>query len=509
MDVSGPLEFFDFDKAEQPLHRLPLTCQKEYITKYLEGLNAKTVIVEPCYFDKDYLDEFSYFYSRSSQGYRNVCKRLHFFRNSPVTRSDLTSAASDDQEKLSVLKANYLGFIVLRPIAVAPFGRTVLALYDDTNLSEPRVTTPARKYTVSLSGIELEVDGLAWQQQDTGVAACATIGLWTMFHSSAFDEHHSIPTTAEITESARVFGRRAFPSTGLTLEQIMEAIHKQDLNPIAVSGDLATNQGRFFSKERFANNVAAFVRSGYPILIAGNYEGHGGHALCIVGFRDKFPENVVPGTYTMADKDIEYVYVHDDNYGPNIRFKIEEGSNKEAVLVSSPPDYVGPNRPGPTLKFTPHTIVAATHQDVRISADELFDKGVQTTHHVVNFITHICKAIGAPLPAFIFSPRFIILRDYFKYELAKALSGTDLGRVRLLLHEQAPPMSLHLGVIRIGSLDKPLLMDLLYDTTDSGRNMSSFVCVIYDKAIYNLLSQLGPDLIEKDLGLPRHIIPAF
>ena len=31
---------------------------------------------------------------------------------------------------------------------------------------------------------------LAWQQQDRGVSACATIAIWTMLHSSAFHERH-------------------------------------------------------------------------------------------------------------------------------------------------------------------------------------------------------------------------------------------------------------------------------------------------------------------------------
>ena len=513
MDVSGDLLFLDFDHENQPLRLLPDTAQSQYINKYLIGLRASSVIVEPCYFDKDYLDEFSSFYARCSQGYKNVCQRVHLFGPETISKDDFYLAASNDEALQKKLNENYLGFVVLRPIPVAPFGRTVLALYPDRDSSQPRITTPARLYKTHVAGVTLEIEGLAWQQQDTGVAACATVSLWTMFHSSAYDEHHAIPTTADITKSARKFGSRPFPSVGLTLEQIMEAINQQNLNPIAVSGDksdLPSNGlGHPFSKERFANNVAAFVRSGYPLLLAGHYEGGGGHAICIVGFRDKAVTPGESGKYRMADQDVEYIYAHDDNFGPNLRFRIEQGPNGEALMVSSPPDYTSDGLPQPPRVFRPYNLIAAVNEDVRVSADELFTKGLQSTNAIVKLISNLYQMNNALPPSFTFSPRFILLHDYFDQELSKTLSGQALGSARIALQEKVPPMSLHLGVIRVGTGSGHLVMDILFDTTDSGRSIPSFANIIYDKQLFRYLDSLEPEQIEQYLGLSRYLVPAF
>jgi hypothetical protein len=524
MRISGNLEFYGFRDQEQPLNYLSETPQKQYLIQYLADLDVGSTVVEPSYFDKDYLDEFSVYYSRSSQCYVNICRRVHFFSGEPVSREQVRLAASGDLNALESLQDRYCGFIVLRPIPIAPLGRTVLKLYPDRTPGQPRITTPSRRYKANITGIELSVDGLAWQQQDTGVAACATVSLWTMLHSSAYDEHHSIPTTAQITQSAQSFGRRPFPSTGLTLEQILEAIHKQNLNPIAVSGDSLANPpipalGRLFSKDRFANNVAAFVRSGYPVLVVGHYEGSSGHAICIGGFRDRTPDGGAPGSLTMADKDIDYVYIHDDNKGPNIRFKIESGEQGQAKLVSSPPEYLESEQEEAPHVFYPYSLIAATHQDVRISADELYEKGFRITSFFVGIMNAIFQHNNIELPQYTFSPRFILLRDYFSKELGTTLSGDVLGAVRLALQEKVPPMSLHLGVVRLGANGDSLLMDLLYDTTDSGRNIPLFTAVVYDPAMYEYLRNLllspeldqimqGISIIDKS-ELPMHLIPAF
>lgn len=516
MTKSGELEFYEYSSPDQPLNNLPLSPQNEYIQAYLSGLKTASVILEPAYFDKDYLDEFSAFYSRSSQSYPNICQRLHFFGPESITRKELFLALSGKQELIDKLNDNYLGFIVKRPIPIAPFGRTVLAFYPDLIPATPRITTPSRKYEAHLAGLTLAVEGLPWQQQDTGVAACATVGLWSMFHSSAFDDFHAIPTTAEITKSARVFGARPFPSRGLTVEQILEAINQQKLNPIAVSGDLSDlpfipGLGYPFSKERFANNVAAFLRSGYPLLIAGKYaESNGiGHATCIVGFRDKAYTSSHPGKYDMADGHIEHVYVHDDNYGANIRFEIRPGTQGEALMVSAPPEYTEHRKPNPEVMFIPYKIIAAVHEDVRISADDLYIKGDLVTKAIVILINNVNQRVGIESPSFTFSTRFCLLRDYFEEELPIALEEQALAKTRLYLQEHVPPMSLHLGVVRIGINGKGLLMDILFDTTDSGRSTPVFASVIYDKSLFQLLNSLAENILVQNIGVPKYLVPAF
>jgi len=255
MHGARPLLIHAFGSSD-PLALLSQCQQIQYLRGYLADLGAISVLEEQNYFDRDYLSEFSSFYSISTSGYPNVCRRLHFFSGPELLRTELEDAVSGSEQASSKLQSRYLGFIVLRPIPHAPLGRTVLKWYTDLTPKTPRVVDPSRTYWCNVAGLKLKVIGLAWQQQDTGVGACATIGVWTMMHSSAFDDSHAIPTTAEITRSAHErasLGGRMFPSSGLTLYQIAEAIKALNLSPVIVEGNLSIpgQDNPAFDKARF------------------------------------------------------------------------------------------------------------------------------------------------------------------------------------------------------------------------------------------------------------------
>ncbi len=77
--TAEPLQLVDFDSDDDPLSELRESSQGQYLRWYLADLDAKTVLVEPAYFDRDYLSEFAAFYCTSAAGYANVCRRLHYF----------------------------------------------------------------------------------------------------------------------------------------------------------------------------------------------------------------------------------------------------------------------------------------------------------------------------------------------------------------------------------------------------------------------------------------------
>lgn len=267
MRAAAPIALHAFDTAGDPLSRLRSLPQGQYLRWYLADLSAKTVLVEPAYFDRDYLSEFAAFYCTSAAGYPNVCERAHYFA-ADVDRASLERAVAGDEAECDRLQSAYLGFIVLRPIPVTPIGRTVLKAYVDRTPLLPRVVEPFRRYQANVAGLEFEVDGIAWQQQDAAVGACATIALWSMLHSSAFDDRHVVPTTADVTRTAHGAGlsaQRAFPSRGLNFGQLVATIRDSGFAPLVVPGDLG---GDRFTREHFNASLAAFVRSGYPVVIA-------------------------------------------------------------------------------------------------------------------------------------------------------------------------------------------------------------------------------------------------
>lgn len=508
------LRFFTFGK-DDPLTLLSNTStQINYLLCYLDDLAATTVIEEPNYFDRDYLAEFTAFYSVSSRGYKNICRRLHFFSDD-IKREQVKGAAGGSPRLLARLQQAYLGFIVIRPIPAAPLGRAVLAWYpeQEKNKNTPRIRHPSRDYTVHVAGIELKVNGLAWQQQDTGVGACATVSLWSMLHSSAFDDHHAIPTTADITRDAHSkhsFGSRVFPSQGLNFYQICDAIKEQKLAPLITEGDVKSDvSGKIlgFSKERFSSTCASYIRSGYPVLLSGYLiaPGSPGHAICVVGFRSCVPQSSDPKSPSLAESGIEYIYLHDDNLGPNVRFKVEiEVLEKEvAVLSADAPEPVNKERSiaCPTdnyFSFVPTQVIVAAHNDIRTDPDTLHRAGLRNATYISKVLNMMAEKNNQSKFGLTVSTRFTKLATYLGEELNARLESEPkvLSSVRLDLSEKVDPMSLHIGVVRIGLDDSTPLADIIYDTTDSDRNHPIFCCVAYSEKIPEVLNILESAGIE-------------
>ena len=83
------LLFHKFGSGDPLSSELEPTRQVNYLQRYFRALNAAVVIEEQNYFDRDYLAEFSAFYSISAAGYANICRRLHFFADSACKSAHL------------------------------------------------------------------------------------------------------------------------------------------------------------------------------------------------------------------------------------------------------------------------------------------------------------------------------------------------------------------------------------------------------------------------------------
>lgn len=66
-----------------------------YFEEYFgaEGVNAKTIVVEQEYVDRDFLEDYSSYYVRCFADYRRICSRLHFF-DFAFTQRQFTNAVS-------------------------------------------------------------------------------------------------------------------------------------------------------------------------------------------------------------------------------------------------------------------------------------------------------------------------------------------------------------------------------------------------------------------------------
>ncbi len=221
--------------------------------------------------------------------------------------------------------------------------------------------------------------------------------------------------------------------------------------------------------------------------------------MCAVGFRECAPPVPTVGTVQLQDGGVQHIYLHDDNLGPSVRFAVEldQAGSYVRLQASTPPVRHSITLPAdPSASYPgiiPSQIVTAVHEDLRTSPDGLHRRAILTAKMLVNAYNGLIAAgslSGKPIGLTI-STRFTKLHRYLGDELARTLAGSKerLARVRLALSEQAPAMSLHLGVVRIGWQSAPFL-DVLFDTTDSDSNLTPFCNVQYHQDIGRLATAL-------------------
>jgi hypothetical protein len=283
-----------------------------------------------------------------------------------------------------------------------------------------------------------------------------------------------------------------FPSTGLNIKQLAEAIQGHGLAPMVVEGDLPRVRGMadggLFGRARLAATLAACIRSGYPALLAVNtriVDGNGkmrlgdGHAVCVTGFREALPMEVPGGQVSEADENVDYFYVHDDNLGPNVRFELKsikvEGVETCALCPSAPPSPNNMSDTNPTRKYhelVPWAVLIAVHDELRASPDALHKIGMDLAFLASGRMSHLVEGGRG----FTVSVRFVGVRQYLGDELPRLLAGQGeaMAGVRLQLVEGVPPMSLHLGLVRLGYEGAPFA-DVLYDTTECVPRAFAFV----------------------------------
>jgi len=229
------------------------------------------------------------------------------------------------------------------------------------------------------------------------------------------------------------------------------------------------------------------IRSGYPLLLSCDRVQKNldtaGHAVCVVGFREPAaPVAKGKPRSTWPDAFIEHIYIHDDNIGPSARFRITTCPHNETPLSTirdpakedpnDPTSYVVLERSPPprAIRSTspvrhrdelnrvlvPNGIVAAVHEDLRMNALQLHDNADVLARA-------LAKVWGFPLTV---TARFLKAHDYVDSVLGSTLrpDAAATRKARFAMYNQVEPMSLLIGLARIGYEDTPLV-DVLFDTT--------------------------------------------
>ena len=356
-----------------------------------ESFHAKAIIVELDYIDRDFMREYSGFYSSGYQYFEKRTTRLHFF-SQETSQADFNTHLTTDGTARESFGESYLGFTVIRPMPQKFVGRTCLKHYPSEKkgkikgesglevqkaVLETRHYPVTNRYRVNLFGLELTVDSVAFQEQDSVVGVCATAALYALFHGAQRLLNNQTYCGLEITRlannanasipSALSSGEvvRSIPNTGLSIEQMYRVVTDANLSPVVFGAGLnrvghKKTLGSLYAYLSLGLPVLAFVNFGQKSSTNEDLLKYVGHAFTITGFSlsPDVPEQLqdLPATnaakghqngqaetrYTphLLSTHVNKLYVHDDNIGPFSKFRVAFLKIDRSVRMALHPEAI-------------------------------------------------------------------------------------------------------------------------------------------------------------------------
>lgn len=427
---------------------------------YLDQIAARTIVIENDYIDHDYLDDFASYYVRCFQPYDRRCKRLHFF-SIPLSEETFLQMVCGQLSASEVdrICAAYLGFIVARPLPEAIIGRTALVTYKGG--VEPKYFPCSVSYRANLFGIRLKVEGLAFQEQDTVLAACATVALWCSFSGTRKLFGSPAPTPAEITRIANqvVQHTRPIPSHGLNVQQICTAIKSIGLEPEVLHVNKNTP---------LRSLLYSYLKLGLPVVLGVSIEGRGGHAITLTGYDlsqnlggAPSAVNVSKDAPLMVGRRISEFYAHDDQIGPYASIQIK--ATDAAMQINSPNYFEGgwkDSKTGAPLKLVPTVIIIPVYNKVRVTFIDV-QQWIARLHSVVLQALDANQNLEWDI--------YLTTTNKYKKQIKNRLSANPeyLQRQRLKQH----PKYIWCAELTVNG---QLVLEVLSDATDMQRSMSVY-----------------------------------
>ena len=485
--------------------RLPVVSS---VIRHLRVINPKCYILEGRYIDRDYSADYLRFYAQTFRTHDRHCKRVHFFSNDVTeifTKSDFMDRFPVIQESF---RSSYLGFCVLRPLSNAPIGRTALTadVRGYSNM-EPTVTCRA-KITANLLGVDLEVKGTSFLQQDSRVGACAQVAIWTGARHMHERYNYDWLSVADITKlAAPTTSDEAVSlpagSDFLTSERMIRAISEMGFQPLC-----------FSENQDIGAAVLPYVESGIPVVLGLSYGSALGHAVTVIG--RVFAKQDIP-----TNKAIDYVtafIVHDDQAGPYMLVpKNKEISEK---FYSGSEDTIGHHLRGQMvdLNVCEHAVFAVALMPIRVfsTAQAAEHTARDRIHAVLEDMPNIrtkLSARGAKINERLmdelesaYKDEKIVLRTYltsasgYRRHIAK---GTASGMLKgVLLNVHLPHFTWVTEISSVGSYNqhspgmRRMYGHTVLDATSTGRDINGLLMLHLPGVV--ILNDVNAESEEQD-----------
>jgi len=179
------------------------------------NLQTKLIVIEFPYRDFDFSSVYSYFYSKKHLAVSKDCIRLHFFANEELENK------------------YYIGNIVVRDSVICSRGRAVIL--PKYLLQNEKAYIVQSKHTAHLMGKTFFLDTYAWMSQDTDIAICAHVAVWSInnYYATKYS-NYSLKSIGQISEIAPLHMGRKTPSNGLNLLQISDMFSRLGFYPLVL-----------------------------------------------------------------------------------------------------------------------------------------------------------------------------------------------------------------------------------------------------------------------------------
>jgi hypothetical protein len=208
--------------------------------------------------------------------------------------------------------------------------------------------------------------------------------LWSTFQGTGKLFQHQIPSPVEITKAAtRQIPQetRAFPSSGLSLEQMADAIRYVGLEPFLIDPK---------NKFMFKAGSYAYLKGKIPVLFGiflhdlspnplymfdpDHFSEISGHAVAVTGFHLSSQNPVkYPGTnFSCKAFKVDKVYVHDDQVGPFARMEIDTNPVAGIPWTLSTSWRGGDGQIG-SVKAVPWILMVPLYHKIRITFGSVYD----------------------------------------------------------------------------------------------------------------------------------------
>jgi len=450
---------------------------------YFSHIGVKTIIVEKDYVNREFLEDYSSYYVRSFKDYKRHCVRLHFFKIE-ISEEDFSLILEGTPKGICAknLQENYQGFMVLKPLPITIIGKTCISTYEEDN---KRHFPTIRKYHANLYGINLSVESLAYQEQDSIVAACASSSIWSAFHRTAILFQHSLPSPVEITKWATrhfPFANRHFPNKGLSAEQMAIAIREIGLEPL-LSG--------VNTYDTLKATVYAYIRGKIPIVFGFDLwdvnnnssttpaRNFGAHAITITGFNET---NIISNKFetvdnlTLRSSRIDKFYTHDDQMGPfsKIEFNdFEVWNHNKGSIKCLDMTWKDINGNKGNIKAGPQIIIIPLYHKIRIPFTSVLTS--------INFFNNLFIPLIGRIPNFQLFEWDIFLSDIsdFKSDILND-SKLESKRKKEILLTKLPKFIWR----AIGRIKNENCLEFVFDATDIDQGSFFILTVNYNTNVY-------------------------